>query len=258
MMKLIQNLNVGVVLALLLSSSVFGQQILTNGSGGGGGGGTGNNTYCADATGSTTTYTCPTPTPTPSTLSGLLVSFVPQTTNSGSSTLNIAGLGAKTLKQSDCSTNLAASALIGGSMYLFSYNGTVFCQSAGAGSGGASEPYPVLNLCPGAGCTLHETSNFLRPVIASHTITAVTACVGYQPLSTTRAVPTVQSVIVDILQNGTTIFGGSKPTIAVSGTCNTVSGLSVAVAANDVLVAQIAQADTAGAAEFVTAEVVWQ
>ena len=95
--------------------------------------GAGNNAYCPDATASPTTYTCPSPTPTVSTLSGLLVTFVPQTTNSGSSTLKVAGLATTTLKQADCSTNLAASALTGGSAYLFSYNGTVFCQSAGAG-----------------------------------------------------------------------------------------------------------------------------
>lgn len=98
--------------------------------------GPGNNAYCADATGSGTTYTCPTPTPTVTTYSGLLITFVPQTTNSGSATLNVAALGAKTLKQSDCATNLSASALTGGSAYLFSYNGTVLCQSAGAGGGG--------------------------------------------------------------------------------------------------------------------------
>ncbi len=52
------------------------------------------------------------------------------------STLNVAGLGAVTLKQSDCASNLAASALTGGTMYFFQYNGTVFCQvSTGAGSG---------------------------------------------------------------------------------------------------------------------------
>ena len=67
-----------------------------------------------------------------------LVAFVPNTTNSGSATLNVAGLGAKTLKESDCSTNLSASALTGGTMYLFSYNGTYFCQGSSSGGGGGS------------------------------------------------------------------------------------------------------------------------
>lgn len=95
--------------------------------------GSGNNAYCADATGSATTYTCPTPSPTVTTLTGLLVTFVPQTTNGATPTLNVATLGAKNLLQSDCSTAIASSALTGGSAYLFSYNGTAFCQSAGAG-----------------------------------------------------------------------------------------------------------------------------
>jgi hypothetical protein len=108
--------------------------------------GTGNNAYCADATGSTTTYTCPSPTPAVSTLTGLVVSFVPQTTNSGTSTLNVFSLGAKTLKQSDGSTNVAASALTGGSAYSFQYDGTNFRQVSSSGSGittmatGASDP----------------------------------------------------------------------------------------------------------------------
>lgn len=101
-----------------------------------GGGGAGNNAQCTDATGSTTTYTCPTPVPVPTTLSGLLISFVPQVTNTGAATVNVAGLGVKTLKQANCSSDLAAGAIIGGSMYLFSYNGTVFCQ----GSGGSGFP----------------------------------------------------------------------------------------------------------------------
>lgn len=99
--------------------------------------GSGNNTYCADATGSGTTYTCPTPSTTVSTLTGLIIAFVPQVTNSGSATVNVSGLGAKTLKQLDCSSNLAASALTGGDMYIFAYNGTNFCQtSGGSGTGG--------------------------------------------------------------------------------------------------------------------------
>jgi len=101
--------------------------------------GAGNNALCSDATGSTTTYTCPTPNPTVVSLTGLIISFVPQTTNSGSATVNVAGLGAKSLVQSDCSTALSASALTGGKMYLFSYNGTNFCQSSTSG-GGASLP----------------------------------------------------------------------------------------------------------------------
>src|SRR6185437_8499848 len=88
----------------------------------------------------TTTYTCPSPAPNVSSLGGLYVAFVPQTTNTASSTLNVAGLGAVTMKQSDCASNLAASALTGGTMYFFQYNGTVFCQVSTGGGSGATLP----------------------------------------------------------------------------------------------------------------------
>lgn len=126
--------------------------------------GSGNNSLCADATGSTTTYTCPTPTPTPTTLNGLIIAFVPQTTNSASSTVNVAGLGVKTLKQSDCATNLSASALTGGSMYPFAYNGTVFCQLNSAAGGSTafgtltSGTNTAAAMVVGAGATLNPAS----------------------------------------------------------------------------------------------------
>ena len=66
--------------------------------------GSGNNAVCLDATGSTTAYICPTPSPSVTTLTGLQLALVPQATNSASATVNVAGLGIKTLKQADCST----------------------------------------------------------------------------------------------------------------------------------------------------------
>jgi hypothetical protein len=93
---------------------------------------------CPDATGSTTVYTCPTPTPTPgSYATGALVAFKPQATNTSTGpTLNVAALGAKNLKGSDGGT-LAIGALVGGTKYLFEYDGTSFVQQAGGGSGGS-------------------------------------------------------------------------------------------------------------------------
>lgn len=91
--------------------------------------GTGNNAYCADATGSTTTYTCPSPSPGVSTLSGLIVSFVPQTTNTGTSTLNVNALGAITIYESDCATVVPSGGLVGGQMYYLAYNGSGFCEA---------------------------------------------------------------------------------------------------------------------------------
>lgn len=128
--------------------------------------GSGNNTYCADATGSTTTYTCPTPSPTVSTLTGLIVTFVPQVTNTGTSTLNVSALGAKTLKASDCSTNLASGSLVGGTAYLFSYNGTNLCQSAGSSTSITSNAIPKGNgTLPlvASGCTIDSSNNLTCP-----------------------------------------------------------------------------------------------
>lgn len=96
--------------------------------------GAGNNAYCQDSTGSSTTYTCPSPSPAVVSLTGLLVAFLPQTTNSGAATLNVSSLGAKNLLKSDCSTPLNGSDLSGGTVYLFSYNGSAFCLGSSAGS----------------------------------------------------------------------------------------------------------------------------
>lgn len=106
--------------------------------------GTGNNGYCADASGSTTTYTCPTPTPTINSLSGLSVTFVPQTTNTGASTLNVASLGAKNLLASDGVTTMTSGALVGGKAYSFTYNGTAFVQTSSSGGSSTYNTIPTV------------------------------------------------------------------------------------------------------------------
>lgn len=100
-----------------------------------GNGGGGNTTFCQDATGSTTTYTCPTPTPAVTSLTGLMVVFKPQTTNTGASTLNVAGLGAKSLKEQDGSTNVTSGELVGGKAYIFQYDSVNFVMVGGAAGG---------------------------------------------------------------------------------------------------------------------------
>lgn len=118
----------------------------TGATGSTGAAGAGNNTFCSDATGSTTVYTCPTPTPVPTTLAGILVGFIPQTTNGATPTLNVAALGAKSLKQADCTTAVTSGSLVGGQMYLFGYNGTNLCQvSAGSVGGGPAVPLTVTS-----------------------------------------------------------------------------------------------------------------
>jgi hypothetical protein len=105
--------------------------ILTNGAG---------SFDCADATGSTTVYTCPTPSPVPTVYStGALVSFKPQTTNTTTGpTLNVAGLGAKNMvANTGGAASLTVGQLIGGSTYLFEYDGTVLRLTGGGGTPGS-------------------------------------------------------------------------------------------------------------------------
>ena len=107
---------------------------------------------CKDATGSTTAYTCPSPSPVPgSYATGALVTFVPQTTNTGTTpTLNVAGLGAKTIKAT-AATAIAIGALVAGSPYLLEYDGTQFVQAGGgASSGGVPYTGATTNVDLGA------------------------------------------------------------------------------------------------------------
>lgn len=145
---------------------------------------------------------------------------------------------------------------------------TMFAQwilpSGGAGGGGSSttvtDPYPTFTVCPAAGCVLSETTNWRKVAASAHTVTAIKCVVGFQPNTTTAAAPTLTDVIVEIYKNaGTAIIGGSHLTIAVGvATVVTVSSFaSASVAAGDTLYAQITQADTGGAAQFVSCTVVW-
>jgi len=183
----------------------------TGATGATGANGAGNNTVCVDATGSTTTYTCPTPSPTIVSLTGLIISFIPQATNSGAATVNVAGLGAKSLLQSNCSTALSASALTGGTMYLFSYNGTAFCQGSSAGGGGgASLPISARVLSSdGSGngvdqfkptdisTTLSVTGGFVRFYTESCTAMNVSATLANGTVSSGSSVVTAYLYVSD-------------------------------------------------------------
>lgn len=83
---------------------------------------------CADATGSTTTYTCAmSPTLTAYT-TNMVVTFVPQATNSGAATLNIDGLGAKSILDNVTGAAVSASELVAAARYRLTYNGTAFLK----------------------------------------------------------------------------------------------------------------------------------
>lgn len=184
--------------------------------------GAGNNAFCHDTTGSTTTYTCPTPTPTPTTLAGLLIAFQPQATNTGTSTVNVAALGAITLKQSDCSTNMASGSLVGGQTVIFQYNGTSFCQASSSGSTGlGSAPPTALTVTSNAAtavftCTI-STNTITISAAVTITLTAPPSCptgsaVGpYMIPVTYTGSPTSSALITWI---GTTSF--NLPTVVDS------------------------------------------
>lgn len=211
----------------------------TGATGSAGAPGSGNNALCADATGSTTAYTCPTPSPTVSTLTGLLITLVPQATNTASATVNVAGLGVKTLKTSDCSTNLSASALVGGSAYLFSYNGTVFCQSAGAGGGGSGTVTSVAiggttnqinvtgtcTITTTGTCTLSLPSGLVLPgTIDGLTITTTT---GTLTIVNAKVLTVNKSLTLDGTDGVTLTFPTTNATIARTDTGQTFSGTQV-------------------------------
>jgi len=143
---------------------------LTGATGATGPAGSGNNALCATA-GTSTAYTCASPTPSVTTLGGLIVTVVPHVANGSSSTLNVASLGSKNLIMVDCSTAVPAGALLANKSYLFSYNGTAFCQDA-----------PMIFTCqPGLGDGLNAItggtylqSECFNQFGATYTITSIT------------------------------------------------------------------------------------
>jgi hypothetical protein len=94
----------------------------------GGGSGSGSGvSYCAPASGSGTAYTC---SPSPAIASyaaGVVLAFVPDVNGSGgATTVNVSGLGAKSIKQADGATNPLSTDLAAGKVYLLTYDGSVF------------------------------------------------------------------------------------------------------------------------------------
>jgi hypothetical protein len=99
---------------------------------------------CAPAGASTTTYTCtlsPAPPISPY-ATGTVVTFVPDVSNTAASTLNVNGLGAKSIVASDGAAALVAVDLIAGGYYTLIYDGTSFRKIAG--QDGAWADFPTL------------------------------------------------------------------------------------------------------------------
>src|ERR1700734_1106717 len=91
--------------------------------------GSGNNAICTSASGSGATYTC-TGSPTVTSLTGLIITFTPDVTNTSSApTVNVSGLGALTLTGADGTTTIPLNYFVPGTKYIFSHVGSVFTQT---------------------------------------------------------------------------------------------------------------------------------
>lgn len=122
--------NIGRKISVLASGLLFAwaawPQYPVPGGGSGGGSSSGSGVlYCAPASASGTTYTCA-----PSLTAyaaGVTLAFVPDVNGSGgATTVNANGLGAKSIKMLDGSTNPTNSTLVAGSVYTLVYDGTLF------------------------------------------------------------------------------------------------------------------------------------
>ncbi len=126
---------------------------------------------CADTSSSSTTYTCTTSPSLGSLTAGDTFIFTAiNQNNSGSSTLNIDSIGAKTIKKWQNTANLASGDLQAGASILLTYDGTYLEASTigNAPSGGVSAvtgPPDILSwVCSGGTCTASkqpQTANFV-------------------------------------------------------------------------------------------------
>src|SRR5262249_26584313 len=80
----------------------------------------------APSSGSGTVYTCA-PSPAVTYAAGVTLAFVPDVAGTGgATTVNVNGLGAKSVKQADGTTNPTSTDLAAGKFYLLAYDGSVF------------------------------------------------------------------------------------------------------------------------------------
>lgn len=124
---------------------------------------------CADTSASATTYTCSTsPSFTPSSTSVVLFTAVNQN-NSGSSTLNVNGAGAKTIKKQQNAANLAAGDLQAGAQVYMAYDGTNWQLIGQIGNASGASTTTLTTYYPPDWCTPDQTSNSPYPDVLSMT-----------------------------------------------------------------------------------------
>ncbi len=197
---------------------------------------------CQDATGSTSTTTCPSATPTVTAYAniGVLV-FVPQASGAGGAmTVNVLNLGPVAIKDSDCSTNLGSSSLVGGKTYLLAYIAPNFCLASGSSTSSGGGQTIGTATCPTvsttATCAL-ATNSLLQFTLAANTTLVNTGAVSGATyvyditndstcrtitypgnMATAPAMPCITSgeLIFSCVYDGTTMKCGSG--IVVNGT----------------------------------------
>lgn len=185
--------------------------------------------YFAPTSGSATTYAgtmgaCPS-----SYYTGMVIDFKPDATNTGAATVNVCTLGAKSVKASDGSAALTAGALVSGKIYSIWYDGTNFRMPP------RSYDKASWGFCAATNCVAGDAVAI--PYIAA-TASTINKC-----FIAAGTAPTGASLIVDVLKNGTSIFGGgTKLVLAAAATSGTQSTFATtALAEGDVLTATITQ-----------------
>lgn len=180
---------------------------------------TGTFRYCADAAGSSTTYTCTmTPTLTAYT-TGMLVTFKPGTANTGGSTVNIDGLGAKSIVAANTTgSTLVADDLIANGIYTLEYDGTNFRKVNGPSTAWTGFAYSNSWADFGNGFTAGQYRKdnwgqvYIRGTLSEGTKTAGTTIItlpaGYRPAGTT---------IISGFNTVTTTWTGWRLTLATTG-----------------------------------------
>jgi hypothetical protein len=159
-------------------------------------------TLCTDASGSTTTYTC---TPSPalgSYTAGDLITFIPQTSNTGASTVNISALGAKSIIAANTTGSaLVADDLLGAGVYVLEYDGTNFRSIKGPDGAWTALSYSNSWSNFGGGFQVGQYQKtfdgyvHVRGILSAGTLTAGTVVftlpAGYRPASSIQSLPFV-------------------------------------------------------------------
>jgi hypothetical protein len=207
---------------------------MTGGSGGGSNGP--GVSYCAPASASGTTYTCsPSPIVT-AYAAGVTLAFVPDVAGAGgATTVNVNGLGAKSIKQADGSTNPVSTDLLAGRVYVLTYDGSVFrlglnaTNAANITSGtlaAARLPLPAASSVGGVQSKAAVTNQFLTAINTDGTVSSA------QPAAS-NVTGLASSATVDTT-NASNISSGTLADARLSSNVVRASGTNTYTGYNDV------------------------